>query len=135
MKPRWRIGKRRDTFRTWQLEVGMMTFEQLEAWREAKALAVRAKPLATDFGLRDQIQRAAVSIMSNIAEGYERMHILEKRQFYNAARASCGEVRSQLHLLREIGFIRDTDFVLLADKANRVGRLTSGLLRSIENRR
>jgi four helix bundle protein len=113
----------------------MMTFEQLEAWREAKALAVRAKPLATDFGLRDQIQRAAVSIMSNIAEGYERMHILEKRQFYNAARASCGEVRSQLHLLREIGFIRDTDFVLLADKANSVGRLTSGLLRSIENRR
>jgi four helix bundle protein len=118
----------------------MITFEQLEAWREAKALAVeiynlgRIKPLATDFGLRDQIQRAAVSIMSNIAEGYERLHVPEKRQFYNVARASGGELRSQLHLLREIGFIPDAQFDSLTDRANRVGRLTSGLLRSLENR-
>lgn len=117
-----------------------MTFEQLEAWREAKALAVeiynlgRIKPLAADFGLRDQVQRAAVSIMSNIAEGYERLHVPEKRQFYNVARASCGELRSQLYLLHEVGFIRDTQFELLVDRANRVGRLTSGLLRSLDNR-
>ena len=118
----------------------MITFEQLEAWREAKALAVeiymlgRIKPLATDFGLRDQVQRAAVSIMSNIAEGYERLHIPEKRQFYNVARASCGELRSQLHLLRDIQFIPDKQFETLIEQTNRVGRLTSGLLRSLENR-
>ena len=117
-----------------------MTFEQLEAWREAKGLAVeiyslgREKPLATDFGLRDQIQRAAVSIMSNVAEGYERMHVPEKRQFYNVARASCGELRSQLHLLREVGFISDPQFELLVEHSNRVGRLTSGLLRSLDRR-
>jgi four helix bundle protein len=118
----------------------MITFEQLEAWREAKVLAVeiynlgRIKPLAADFGLRDQIQRAAVSIMSNIAEGYERLHVPEKRQFYNVAPASCGEVRSQLHLLREISFISDSQFELLNERVNRVGRLTSGLLRSLDNR-
>jgi four helix bundle protein len=118
----------------------MITFEQLEAWREAKNLAVaiyklgQAKPLATDFGLRDQIQRAAVSVMSNIAEGYERLHVPEKRQFYNVARASCGELRSQLHLLRDIKFIPDDQFELLIEQANRVGRLTSGLLRSLDNR-
>jgi four helix bundle protein len=118
----------------------MITFEQLEAWREAKNLAVaiyklgQLKPLATDFGLRDQIQRAAVSIMSNIAEGYERLHLPEKRQFYNVARASCGELRSQLHLLRGIKFISDEQFESLTEQANRVGRLTSGLLRSLEHR-
>ena len=117
-----------------------MTFEQLEAWCEAKNLAVetyklgRVKPLAADFSLRDQIQRAAVSIMSNIAEGYERMHVSEKRQFYNVARASCGELRSQLHLLHDIEFITDKQFESLNEQANRVGRLTSGLLRSLENR-
>jgi four helix bundle protein len=118
----------------------MITFEQLEAWREAKNLAVeiyklgRVKPLATDFSLRDQIQRAGVSIMSNIAEGYERLHVPEKRQHYNVARASCGEVRSQLHLLRDIQFISDKQFDTLTEQANCVGRLTSGLLRSLENR-
>jgi four helix bundle protein len=118
----------------------MITFEQLEAWREAKSLAVaiyqlgRIKPLATDFSLRDQIQRAAVSIMSNIAEGYERLHVAEKRQFYNVARASCGELRSQLHLLRDIQFITTEQFEPLTEHANRVGRLTSGLLRSLDNR-
>jgi four helix bundle protein len=65
----------------------MKTFEELEAWKEAKALAVsvyritREKPLSSDFSLRDQIQRSAVSIMSNIAEGFERLHKLEKKQF------------------------------------------------------
>ncbi|MBU6410830.1 MAG: four helix bundle protein, partial [Verrucomicrobia bacterium] len=67
------------------------------------------------------------------AEGYERLHVPEKRRFCNVARASCGELRSQLHLLREIGFIPDAQFESLSDRANRVGRLTSGLLRSLGN--
>ena len=52
------------------------------------------QPLAREFGLRGQIQRAAVSIMSNLAEGYERTHKAEKIQFYKIAKASAGEVRS-----------------------------------------
>lgn len=116
----------------------MITFEQLDAWREAKSLAAgiyrlgKSGQLATDFSLRDQARRASVSIMSNIAEGFERLHIAEKRQFYNIARASCGELRSLLHLLREIEFITTQQAEALIEQANRVGRLTSGLLRSLK---
>jgi four helix bundle protein len=54
-----------------------------------------------DYGLCSQLQRAAVSIMSNIAEGFERIHLQEKIQFYNVARASCGEVRSLLYVVED----------------------------------
>jgi len=116
----------------------MKTFEDLEAWKEAKALAAavyriaREKPLSSDFSLRDQIQRSAVSIMSNIAEGFERLHKLEKKQFYNIARASCGELRSQLHLLKDIGFISPQTHSELTELSNLTGKLTSGLLRSLD---
>jgi len=116
----------------------MKTFEDLEAWKEAKSLAVavyrltQEKPLSSDFGLRDQVQRSAVSIMSNIAEGFERLHKLEKKQFYNISRASCGELRSQLHLLKEIGFISIKTHSELTDLSNLTGKLISGLIRSID---
>ena len=55
--------------------------------------------LAKDFGLKDQIQRAGVSVMSNLAEGFDRIHQAEKLQFYRVARASAGEVRSLLYIL------------------------------------
>lgn len=116
----------------------MKTFEDLDAWKEAKSLTVsiyqiaREKPLATDFSLRDQIQRSSVAIMSNIAEGFERLHKAEKKQFYNIARSSCGELRSQLHLLKDIGFISLKTHSDLIDLSNLVGKLISGLLRSLD---
>lgn len=116
----------------------MKTFEELDAWKEAKSLAVgvyritKEKPLASDFSLRDQIQRASVSVMSNIAEGFERLHKAEKNQFYNIARASCGELRSQLHLLKEIDFIPSAQHSNLVNQSNLVGKLISGLLRSLD---
>jgi len=73
-----------------------MCFEDLGAWKRARELVngvyslCREPAVAKDFGLRDQIQRAAVSVMSNIAEGFERKGFAEKIQFYNIARASCG---------------------------------------------
>ncbi len=76
----------------------MMTFEDLESWQRARALVrkiyelTRLDELCRDFGIRGQLQRAAVSIMSNIAEGFERMHLPEKLQFYNVARGSTAEV-------------------------------------------
>src|SRR5262245_17870789 len=84
-----------------------MTFEDLHAWQKAKALVnsvdtlTRDTALARDFGLCGQIQRAAVSVMSNIAEGFERAHSPEKLQAYNIARASCGEDRSLLYVIEE----------------------------------
>ena len=74
-----------------------MTFEDLQAWKQARQLVngiyslTRAEALAKDFGLCGQIQRAGVSIMSNIAEGFERMHLAEKLQFYNIARGSSAD--------------------------------------------
>ena len=77
-----------------------MTFEDLDAWKHARALVnrvytlTREGDLARDFALSSQLQRAAVSIMTNIAEGFERTHVAEKIQFYNTARGSAGEVLS-----------------------------------------
>ncbi|MEK9138246.1 MAG: four helix bundle protein [Bacteroidota bacterium] len=84
-----------------------MTFEDLDAWRKARELVnavyaiTRENPLAKDFGLCVQVQRAAVSVMSNVAEGFERVHGAEKLQDYNIARASCGEVRSLLYVIED----------------------------------
>src|SRR5437660_7716509 len=85
----------------------IMTFEDLESWQRARQLTreiytlTRQGELARDFGLCGQIQRASVSIMSNVAEGFERHHIAEKIQFYNVARGSSAEVRSLLYVIQD----------------------------------
>ena len=79
-------------------------FEDLEIWKEARRLTqgiyqlTKDSKFSKDFGLRDQIQRAAISIMSNIAEGFERGGNQEFIQFLYVAKGSCGEVRSQLYV-------------------------------------
>jgi four helix bundle protein len=85
-----------------------MMFEDLEAWQQARhlvneiySLTRENSSLSKDFGLTDQVQRAAVSIMSNVAEGFERTHLPEKIQFYNIARGSTGEVRSLLYVISD----------------------------------
>lgn len=117
-----------------------MTFEDLDAWEKARGLvnAIYAMtkdiPLAKDFGLCGQIQRAAVSVMSNVAEGFERAHTAEKLQAYNIARASCGEVRSLLYVVEDnfpasAGAARD-----IRALANESGRLITGLISSTRKR-
>jgi four helix bundle protein len=79
-------------------------FEDLEVWKESMRLATRvyeSLKKATDYGLRDQMQRSAVSIPSNIAEGYERKSNKEFIQFLYIAKASCGELRTQLYLTKQ----------------------------------
>lgn len=84
-----------------------MSFEDLDAWRKARLLVnqiyalTRQTQLNRDFGLCSQSQRAAVSVMSNIAEGFERIHPAEKLQAYNIARGSCGELRSLLYVVED----------------------------------
>jgi four helix bundle protein len=116
------------------------TFEQLEAWRTARELVrtvyafFRRKPAALDFGLRDQVQCAAVSAMTNIAEGFERVHPGEKLQFYNVARASCGEVRSLSYVMLDASYISDVEHKTLLELVAQTGRLVSGLIRSTRAR-
>jgi four helix bundle protein len=94
----------------------MAGFENLEVWQVAKNLAVQIYQLTLDttlnkdFGLRDQIRRCAVSIPSNIAEGDERDSNPDSVRFFRIAKGSLGELRTQLRIASEIGYISQNDF-------------------------
>lgn len=117
------------------------SFEDLEAWQKARQLVnalyvlTRLKSLSPDFRLCSQIQAAAVSIMSNIAEGFERTHLQEKIQFYNVARGSAGEVRSLLYVVSDNFPEAATEAEHLRVEVTRVGKLVTGLLSSTVRRR
>jgi len=117
-----------------------MRFEDLDAWKEARRLVnriysmTREGALAKDYGLRDQIQRAAVSVMTNIAEGFERTGGAEKLHFYNIARASCGEVRSLLYVVEDNNPDISKQAIDLRDHSIQAGKLLSGLIASTHRR-
>lgn len=118
-----------------------MTFEDLEAWQRARQLVnslyavTRVGSLSHDFRLCSQVQAAAVSIMSNIAEGFERSHLQEKIQFYNVARGSAGEVRSLLYVIADNFAEAAVEAERLRVETNNVGKLVTGLLNSTSRRR
>lgn len=113
-------------------------FEDLIAWQKARALTqavyplTRDPPLARDFGLRDQIQRSAVSTMSNIAEGFERGGLPEFHQFLSIAKSSCAETRSLLYVALDACHIDETVFRRRLLMGEEVGRIIGGLRASIE---
>ena len=115
-------------------------FEDLIAWQKARELvravydATRQGTFARDFGLAGQIQRAAVSVMSNIAEGFERGRLTEFHQFLSTAKGSCAEVRSQLYIARDVGHLTPDTFQRLIDQAEEVARIIGGLRASVANR-
>lgn len=115
-------------------------FENTDAWRCARTLTnlvygwCRREPLSKDFGLRDQLQRAAVSVMNNVAEGWESMHAGGKRQAYNIARRSCGEVRSMSYILLDNNFINADEHAEQITHCTQSGKLISGLIRSLGDR-
>lgn len=115
-------------------------FEDLDAWNEAKAAVVAVYRLtshtsiARDFALKDQVQRAAVSMMSNIAEGFERLSKAEKRHLYSVARASAGEARSLLYVIAEVYPETEDQARTLQGQIVRTGKLITGLIRSTESR-
>jgi four helix bundle protein len=110
-------------------------FEDIEAWKLGRALAnriyeVTAKgPFNRDYGLRDQIRRASVSIVSNIAEGHERDGDKEFLQFLFIAKGSCGEVRTQLYLASDQKYLSEEEFLELHEKATQLSRVISGLIK------
>jgi four helix bundle protein len=110
------------------------SFEEIEGWKKSRYLVRKVYEItgrgsfAKDFGLRDQIRRASVSAMSNIAEGFERVGTKEFIQFLSLAKGSAGEVRSQLYVALDQGFLGQSQFEELCSLVSEVSRLTSGLI-------
>ena len=109
-------------------------FEDIVAWQKSKELAKSIYTIfndTKDYGFKDQIQRASVSVMNNIAEGYERKSNNEFKYFLFIAKGSCGEVRSMLILARELNKIKDPDFNKLFTLSEEISRMLSGLIKSL----
>jgi four helix bundle protein len=113
------------------------SFEEIEAWQKARALTrqvyahSKTGTFAKDFGLRDQVCRACVSVMANIAEGFERGGRKEFIQFLSTAKASSGEVRSHLYVALDQQYISTNDFDILTQEAKEVSRMIAGLMKSL----
>jgi four helix bundle protein len=110
-------------------------FEQLHAWLKARELTravydcSRQGQFSRDFALRDQIRRAAVSVMSNIAEGFERGGDSEFIQFLAVAKGSCGEVRAQLYVALDQDYLEHDHFAVTSRLALETSKLIAGLMR------
>jgi four helix bundle protein len=119
----------------------MAGFEDLVAWQKARELTKHIYRItsdgdfARDFGLRDQIRRAAVSIMSNIAEGCDRGSRAEFHQFLVIAKASCAEVRSQLYVAYDVGYLSQESFNALKNNTEELSKIISGLRKSMHQQK
>ena len=108
-------------------------FEDLIAWQKARVLTrdiyaiTREGSFTRDFGLSSQIQRAAVSIMSNIAEGFERSSARDRLHFFIMAKSSCAEVRSQLYVALDVNYISHEQFETLSAQAEETSRILGKL--------
>ena len=109
-------------------------FEDILAWQKARELTrevyahSKTGAFAKDFGLKDQIQRASVSIMGNVAEGYDRGGDKEFIQFLSVSKCSCGEVKSHLYVALDHQYINPIQFNQLYNSADEVGRLLGGFM-------
>jgi four helix bundle protein len=114
--------------------MGYESFKELRVWQEAKMLAVEVYKvtanggLAKDYGLKDQMQRAGVSIASNIAEGYERNSDKEFVRFLMIAKGSISELRTQLEIAKDINYVAQETFDPLEEKCNKIGSMLTKLI-------
>jgi four helix bundle protein len=114
------------------------SFTALNAWKEGHGLVLSIYkiteffPDKEKFGLTSQIRRAAVSITSNISEGFNREGLKEKIQFYSIARGSLAEIQNQLLIARDIGFLKEESFIGIAEKTVVVSKLINGLIKSLK---
>ncbi len=116
-------------------------FEDLIAWQKARKLtkavytATRNGDFSKDFGLSSQMQRAAVSVMSNLAEGFERGSRADFHRYLVTAKASCAEVRCQLYAALDNDYLGPSEFSNLIEMAEEVGRIIGGLRVAVEKQK
>ena len=115
-------------------------FEDAEVWSLARALArdvydlTRSDKFKTDYSFRDQMRRSAVSIMANIAEGFERRTTGELVQFMFIAKGSAGEVRSHLYLALDIGYLEQQKFDGLFQSCEKISKSLSGFIKYLRKK-
>jgi len=108
-------------------------FEDLIAWQKARELTravyevSKQGQFSKDFGLRDQIRKAAVSVMSNIAEGFDRGGRREFHQFLVIAKGFCAELRNQLYIALDVGYINEETFDKLYAQSLETAKVINGL--------
>ncbi len=114
------------------------SFEEIESWKMGRELAkeiyliTNRAPFSMDWALRDQIRRASISIVSNIAEGFERNSKAAFANYLSIAKASAGELRAQLYLAMDQLYISENEFNRISNMAHDVGRLIGGLIRNLK---
>ena len=109
-------------------------FEDILSWQKGRELTLsiyRTFENSSDFGYKTQIERASVSIMNNIAEGFERKSNKEFKYFLFVAKGSCGEVRSMLYLAQDLGKIDKEKFNVLYELSIEISKLLSGLIKTL----
>jgi len=113
--------------------------EDIDAWKRGCRLAVevykltREEPIAKDWGLRDQLRRSAVSVPSNMAEGYERNSNREFRRFLYMAKGSCGELRTQLYILKALELTLSSDVDSLLKECKELSSMIQSLASYLSN--
>ncbi len=109
-------------------------FEEIEVWQLARSLVkeiysiTSTDKISRNFSLKDQIQRAALSIMNNISEGFERHSDKEFAYFLNIAKGSAGEVRSMLYVLLDMNYIDNVTFHNIYDQTTTISKSLSGFM-------
>lgn len=109
-------------------------FQEIKAWQRAKNLTVeiyRVFSSCKDFSFKNQIERAVVSIMNNIAEGFERQTNKEFKNFLYIAKGSCGEVRSMLIVAKELSYISSSEHATLEQDSLEIGKMLSGFIKTL----
>ncbi len=113
-------------------------FKNLKAWQKAYDLALsiysvtRSFPKSELYGLTNQIQRAAISISANIAEGYERQYRKEYIQFLMISKGSLGEVETYLMFAKDLGYINEEQYKELEIKRQETGKILKGLIKALK---
>lgn len=115
----------------------MRRFEELDVWKRSARLSAdlyKAMAELKDFGFRDQITRAGLSIPSNIAEGHERNSDKELANFLNYAKGSAGELRTQIYIGIDIGYIKNEIGNGWIDECEEISKMLHGLIHSVRAR-
>jgi len=115
------------------------SFEEIKAWKVSYNLTLKIYNitkdglLAKDYGLKDQIQRSSVSIPSNISEGFERDSKKEFIRFLYIAKGSAGELRTQIYLAKDLGYINENLCVDLIDDVKHISAMIYNLIKYLKN--